>query len=422
MYHLTLGGKQITNLRLSGDTITKIFTGQITTWSDPQIVRDYGGALPSEPIVPVVRSDGSGATAQFTSWMNDQYESQWSAFCRQNAGISARPCGETEFYPTFGRAKAQNGSTAAANYVTSSAGEGSINYDEYAYAKQSGFPVVKLLNPAGYYVLPTAANDAVALTRAVIDTNPASLTYLMQDLRRVYRNPDPRAYPLSSYSYLIVPRKNRGAVPPQFTDAKGATLSTWATYFLCGGQKEADALGYSPLPVNLVRAGLDQVDQIPGALPTPSRAALGGCDNPTFVHGKNTLLAHAPMPPLCDRKGSPLNGCGASNPARIITGRTPSAAVPGQSNVSEAGRQPGSTAPQSSPSQPGAAAPLLDPANGGPISAADSGVPAAVAQPVELASQHQNNVLFSALTAAELILAATLPPFVGLAWRRRRRS
>ncbi len=339
MYHLTVAGHRITNLRLSGDTITKIFTGQITNWSDQRITKDYGSSLPDEPIVPVIRSDGSGATAQFTAWMNDQYSDQWNSFCSKYADISAKPCGETEFFPTFGNAKAQSSSTASANYVTASSGEGSINYDEYSYALQSGFPVVKLLNPAGYYVLPTAQNDAVALTAAQINTDPKSVNYLTQDLRGVYRNADPRSYPLSSYSYLIVPRNEpaRGARPPNFTDAKGATLSTWANYFLCGGQKQMAALGYSPLPINLVRGGLDQVDKIFGAVPTPDRSKLGGCNNPTFQNGKNTLLATAPYPTKCDKLGSPLYGCGTSVSGQQGDGTSTSTGGGGSGNGSGSG-------------------------------------------------------------------------------------
>ncbi len=433
MYHLTVGGRRVTNLRLSGDTITKIFTGKITNWNDPQIKADYGGALPNEPIVPVVRSDGSGATAQFTAWMNDQYESQWDAFCAQYAQVNARPCGETEFYPTFGRAKAQNGSTAAANYVTSSAGEGSINYDEYAYAKQSGFPVVKLLNPGGYYVLPSAANDAVALTKAIIDNNPKSLTYLMQDLHNVYRNTDPRSYPLSSYSYLIVPRKNRGNRPPQFTDAKGRTLSTWANYFLCGGQSEADALGYSPLPINLVKGGLDQVDQIPGAVPTPNRSTLGGCDNPTFKNGQNTLLSTAPLPSPCDRRGTPLN-CGSGGTSSSGGGSSgtgsgngnssgnPSASG-GNSNTTRSGAKAGSGRTATGGSQPAASTakqPTINPYTGDVVDAADANGAQVFANPVSVSAQHDNRTLFAILTALELLAVALIPPFAGT-WLRRRR-
>ena len=67
MYNLKIGNKRVTNLRLSGDVITKIFTQQITNWSDPAIKADNPGlALPPRKIIPVVRSDGSGTAAQFT--------------------------------------------------------------------------------------------------------------------------------------------------------------------------------------------------------------------------------------------------------------------------------------------------------------------------------------------------------------------
>ncbi|MBC7403530.1 MAG: phosphate ABC transporter substrate-binding protein PstS, partial [Microbacteriaceae bacterium] len=81
MYNLKIGGKRVTNLRLGGETITKIFTGKITNWNDSQIQADNPGlAMPDKPIVPVVRSDGSGSTAQFTLWMSKQFPALWSAF------------------------------------------------------------------------------------------------------------------------------------------------------------------------------------------------------------------------------------------------------------------------------------------------------------------------------------------------------
>src|SRR5262249_44520091 len=58
MYNLKINGRRVTNLRLSGDTITKIFTGVITTWNDAAIRADNPSlALPARKIVPVVRSD-----------------------------------------------------------------------------------------------------------------------------------------------------------------------------------------------------------------------------------------------------------------------------------------------------------------------------------------------------------------------------
>src|SRR5262249_11878746 len=82
MYNLTIGGTRVTNLRLSGAVIAGIFTDQITTWNDPRIVADNPGlTLPATAIVPVVRTDGSGATWQFTQWMSATQGASWTAYC-----------------------------------------------------------------------------------------------------------------------------------------------------------------------------------------------------------------------------------------------------------------------------------------------------------------------------------------------------
>jgi ABC-type phosphate transport system substrate-binding protein len=251
MYHITLRGQLVTNLRLSGKTLMEIFTGQITNWDNPAITQDYGEQLPNEPIIPVIRSDGSGATYFFTRWMAHEFPSQWNAFCEQVKPGIKLPCPQTEFYPQFGDARAENGSNNVSTYITSSYGEGAIGYDEYAYALNAHWPVVAMENAAGYDVLPSASNVAVALTQAQINEDPNSINYLQQDLDNVYTYTDPRSYPLSSYSYLIVPKKGTN-IPPVFSDAVGKSLSTFINYYLCAGQQQAGALGYSPLPINLV--------------------------------------------------------------------------------------------------------------------------------------------------------------------------
>ncbi|MFI5428667.1 substrate-binding domain-containing protein [Aeromicrobium sp. UC242_57] len=77
-YHLEVGGKLVRNLRLSGDTIAKIFTNKIDSWNDPQITKDNNGkALPDIPVIPVVRSDGAGITNQFTTWLVAEHAGLW---------------------------------------------------------------------------------------------------------------------------------------------------------------------------------------------------------------------------------------------------------------------------------------------------------------------------------------------------------
>lgn len=314
MYNLVVGGQKITNLRLSGETIAKIFTGKITNWDDPAITHDYGRPLPSQKITVVTRSDGAGASYMLTRWMSKMYPSIWTPFCHAQGGGGG--CGPTEFYPPFSGSVQRNGSDQVASYIASpSFGEGSIGYDEYAYALNNHIPVVKLLNKAGYYTLPTPSNVAIALQAAKINSDPTSPDYLMQNLDGVYVNPDPRTYPLSSYSYLIVPRDKRvingntEGPPSRFNTDKGKTLSTWMNYVLCGAQQKAGALGYSPLPKNLVVGGFKQMKHVPGHVAIPNTDDLNGCNNPTYHDGHNYLIEDAPFPSKCDKVGAPLT-CG----------------------------------------------------------------------------------------------------------------
>ena len=397
MYHIEVSGHLIRNLRLSGETIMKIFTGQITNWDNKEITHDYGAQLPNLPITPVIRSDGSGATFFFTRWMAHMFPSQWDAFCKQVKQGVHFPCGQTEFYPLFKGAKSENGSNNIATYITASYGDGSIGYDEYAYALNSHYPVVKVLNPAGYYVLPTASNVAVALTKAVINEDPNSPDFLQQNLDSVYTFTDARSYPLSSYAYLIVPRVKTQR-PTNFSPAKGKSLSTYIDYFLCAGQRESAALGYSPLPLNLVQGGLLQSSKIPGAIPGPNLATLAGCSNPTFTHGKLTLLIHAPYPSPCDKVGESLS-------CLVVNGK---ATAPGSGS-----RSPSAGASASAAGTAASTAPSAVPTSTEPV--------AVTGQVVNVASASPGKLMLAVLTALAIVLAVTVPPALG-GWMRRRRQ
>ncbi|MEU4173158.1 substrate-binding domain-containing protein [Streptomyces sp. NPDC026665] len=298
MYHLTVNGKRVTNLRLSGDVVTKIFTGAVKTWDDPVIKADNPGIqLPHRTVVPVVRSDGSGSTAQFTMWMANQHTSLWQAYCRKVGRSGA--CGQTSYYPTVSGMIAQSGDLGVAGYVAQNYGEGAIGYVNYSYALNAHYPVAKVLNHAGYYTEPTPQNVAVSLLKAKINTDRSSADYLTQKLEGVYNDSDRRNYPLSSYSYMILPLKVQGT----FTKAKGKTLGAFSYYFMCQGQQQAPSLGYSPLPINLVKAGFDQIRRIPGV--QAQSINIKGCNNPTFSSdGHNKLADTAPYPAACDKKGA----------------------------------------------------------------------------------------------------------------------
>lgn len=419
MYNLKIGGTRVSNLRLSGEVITKIFTGVITKWNDPVIQTDNPGlAMPDKGIVPVVRSDGSGSTAQFSLWMSKQHPALWNAFCKSVG--RATPCGLTSQFPTFGNAKAQSGSSGVAGYVSQDYGEGAITYVEYSYALEAGFPVAKVLNSAGYYVEPTADSVAVALLQAKIKTDVPNTSpdYLTQILDGVYNNADARSYPLSSYSYMIVPT----AVGGVFTEKKGLTLGAFANYMLCEGQQQAEALGYSPLPMNLVAAGFDQIKRVPGA--DVSGVDINKCNNPTFKPGdspsSNQLAVTAAQPAECDKVGTsqcttgtagaiadtPTSGTGTGGSA---TGGSPAAG--GAVSVPAGAAAPGSEA--------GAVAAVYD-ENGALVSggtsagAGSSFAGTAVAAPFTLPDNgwgaQQTIMLFAGIL---LVGLAALPPVLG---------
>lgn len=273
VYHLTVHGHRILNLRLTGSLLVKIFTGKIKNWDNPGITRVYGHRLPNLPITPVVHSEGAGDTFFLTRWMARQFPRQWNAFCALvTHGRIKSDCGPTEFYPTsgWGNVKAENGDNNVVTYIQSSYANGAIGYDEYAYALNAHAPVSAMRNPAGRYVLPNATDVTIALRRALINENPRSVNFLQQNLNNVYTSRNPRSYPLSSYSYLVVPRTGRKPVPPTFSRARGRSLSTFLAFLLCpAGQRELARLGYAPLPPNLVRGGLLVAGKIPGHIRIP---------------------------------------------------------------------------------------------------------------------------------------------------------
>lgn len=433
MYNLKIGGKRVTNLRLSGAVLTKIFTGKITMWNAPEVAADNPGlTLPARRVIPVVRSDGSGTTAQFSTWMAKEQSGLWNDYCRR-AG-KPTPCGLTSYYPVIPGSgfTAQSGSLGVSGYVRQPQAEGAITYVEYSYAIKTGFPVAKLLNSSGYYVEPTASSVAVGLMSARINDDKNSTDYLTQILDNVYRSGDRRAYPLSSYSYMIVPTTNEAP----FTEDKGRTLGAFAYYFLCEGQQQADQLGYSPLPINLVQAGLSQVRRIPGV--EAKNVDIKGCRNPTFSSdGSNTLAKNAPYPQPCDKRGTTqcstgtagaknqqtpvkagANGGGSSGGSSGVTGGTTAGTSGGTAGGTAAGgTTAGATTAGTTTGTTGGTA--IDPDTGEqlPADSGGGGDATVAGNPVSLAADGQGalRTTLMALSAILLLGVVVGPPIAARA-------
>ena len=435
-YQVRVAGSLVRSIRLSGRTLAEIFTNHITNWNDPQITKDNNGhALPDLPIVPVVHSEGSGSTAQFTRYLAKEFPDLWQPFEKSSSF--------TEYWSRQGNQVAQNGSDGVMNFLSSSAGNGAIGYDEYSYALGKNYPVARIENSAGYYTAPTQYNVAVALTKAVINYNKSSPDYLLQNLDNVYADNDTRTYPLSSYSYGLIPT---AANDPRMTTAKRQTLADFLSYSVCQGQAEIGVIGYSALPINLVQASFQQVAQLHKADTRVNlqNANVSSCHNPTFVAGqpnRNYLAEVAPKPPACAKAGAGpcmnnedlINGnvVNGHPTAGRTGGTTPASGGSSGGGGGGGGSSGGGTTPTTTghgPSAPGlptgsTAYPVAGGNNGQPPTLAGSAESAAAVQAVSSlpAARPATVSLALVLLAVGLVLALlAVPPAVAHRHGRRK--
>jgi phosphate transport system substrate-binding protein len=209
-------------LQLSADALAGIFLGQITNWQDPKIAADNPGVkLPKEPIVVTHRSDGSGTTAAFTTYLS-AVSDDWKTKVGTGGSVS---------WPVGLGGKGSEGVTGLLRQSP-----GAIGYVELTYAEQNNLPVAKIKNQAGNYVSPGTASTTAAIN--------AFSAQLAQDPRNPIVNPPASAadaYPISTLTFLIVPKDG----PDK---DKRAALKSFLQYIVTDGQATANQLNYAPLP------------------------------------------------------------------------------------------------------------------------------------------------------------------------------
>ncbi|HTM87708.1 MAG TPA: phosphate ABC transporter substrate-binding protein PstS [Terriglobales bacterium] len=217
-------------LKLTAATLSGIYLGTIKNWHDPAIVRANPGVkLPSTAIAVVHRSDGSGTTGIFTTYLA-AVNPDWSK--KVGASISVN-------WPVGLGGKGSEGVTGVVKQTP-----GAIGYVELSYATQNHLPVVEMENKAGKFVAPSAAG-----TTASIDAFKAELS---QDVRKPIVDPPasaPDAYPISGFTFLIIPKDGSDR-------AKRQELKDFVQYILTDGQQLSQGLDYAPLPSSI--SSLDQ--------------------------------------------------------------------------------------------------------------------------------------------------------------------
>lgn len=210
-------------VKLSGPVLADIFVGKINRWNDPQITAlNPGVTLPGKAITVAHRSDGSGTTNIFTTYLAAVSPS-WK---------STIGAGKSVDWPVGLGGKGNDGVAAIVKQTP-----GSIGYVELAYASQNKMKYAALRNKSGKFVLPSVASATAAAQGA------SKLT--ARDVRSAIVNQGGNAYPISGYTFILF-YKDSASTP------KGKALVSFLKWALGPGQKYAAPLLYAPLPRGVV--------------------------------------------------------------------------------------------------------------------------------------------------------------------------
>ena len=217
----------ISRLKLTPNIIAGIYLGQITNWSSPLIKKaNPGVSLPSLKITPVFRSDGSGDTYAFTNYL-------WkvSTAWRSKVGIYATSVN----FPAGVGGKGNDGVSSVVKGT-----QGAIGYISASYALAHGIYVAAVQNAAKKYVYPNLANIEQA-AQTVRRVPPSNEVHIVSPSKAL-----PKAYPISTFTYAIVPKSS----------PKASALSAFIQYAITSGQRFGASLDFAPIPGKVKAAAL----------------------------------------------------------------------------------------------------------------------------------------------------------------------
>ena len=223
-----------TNLNLSGAVIARIYMGQITDWSDPAIkALNPKATIPSLKITPVYRTGNSGTSYNFTDFLSSA-----SPAWKSQLGV-----GQAVAWPTGTGA---SGSSGVSGVVANT--PGALCYVDTGYALSAHLHFAAIRNQAGKFINPSIRN--VAAAGATITSVPSN-----NELHIV--NPPktaPLAYPIATYTYVILPTKTSNAT----------ALRKMVFWALTTGQKPqyTAKLWFAPIPKVVLVASEKALQQI----------------------------------------------------------------------------------------------------------------------------------------------------------------
>jgi len=213
-------------LKLTGEVLGDIFLGKIAKWDDPAIKSlNPDLKLPSQAITVAHRTDGSGTTFIFTSYL-----AMVSPAWKEKVGA-----GKAVNWPAAGSigGKGNEGVAGQVKMVS-----GAIGYVEYAYALQNKMAFTQLKNQAGKFLNPSI--EAFQAAAASADWKNAPGYYLMLD-----NQPGDQSWPIAGATYILLHKDQPNA-------AKITAMLKYFKWCYQHGGEMAAKLDYVPLPANVV--------------------------------------------------------------------------------------------------------------------------------------------------------------------------
>ncbi len=230
------------HLKLSGQTLSKIYQGEITTWNDSAIASaNPGVTLPATPIVTLHRSDSSGDTFLFTTYLSKTDPSGWGAKIGYNTSVT---------WPNAPGALGEQGNSGMVTGCKATVG--CLAYIGISYETQvlqAGLGYAALKNGSGQYVLPTQQTIATQAA-GFVNKTPANGTISM-----IYGNVK-GGYPIINYEYAIVNAKQSSS-----STAKNIrSVLEWTLSPKYGASNSYLAqVNFQPLPAKVKAQSIKQV-------------------------------------------------------------------------------------------------------------------------------------------------------------------
>jgi phosphate transport system substrate-binding protein len=222
-------------LNLTPDVIAKIFLGEIKKWNDPKIAAiNKGAKLPATDILISHRSDGSGTTNIFTTYLS-KVSKDWETKVGKGSSVN---------WPVGLGGKGNEGVAGGVKQTP-----GAIGYIELAYAIQNNMPFAKVQNKSGNFITPTIASITAAANVTIPSDSKVSLT-----------NTDaPDGYPISGLTWILVYKEQKYDARSLEKATKMLKMLQWMVH---DGQQYCAPLNYAPLSANAVTNADSQLKTI----------------------------------------------------------------------------------------------------------------------------------------------------------------